>query len=1082
MIYGSSRITQTITGTIPGAVVGPTGPTGPTGATGTTGPSGNTGPLGPTGLGISGATSSGSSITFFTTASFTFSNLQGNAGTANGNEFYVLTDLGVRSEPLSVDFVSTDESQYAAGVTAYFRSLNISGTNPVAPAFGNFVGISSDIATVFIYGATLQDSSMPFGNTGEIIYVSGDAGFGIGLLKAAAAPNTKWVPSERQLIIDQAMTREVIYLNKNWKSTSTASFDFLPPAVEFNYYGGRTGDTYGTSVVENIISPIFTYNTDQQFVLPGNPLGSAAGVSLTPHIILGFTSGATMERITFHTASGISQANTYLPQNYSREKMGSCCLCKPDSTDTKCLDYVSKNYCDSVSGVFNTSSCVNRSTGSDCYFEGACCVYDPQTELSRCINTTGEKCAEYNGLFYASKSCNNVWVNGELFTCPADICNVGNKEIGRCCVSGRCFNLSSADCNSVFGSIFFRGSTCVSEEGDPVCCCDAYDITGACCKGKQCLPNKTPAECMGLEGVYQGVGTKCSEVTCCGYTFTNDYFIGACADSCKALGRNQTYSCLNPGDKLGGGYFVGFVGMPNPCDPYVNPLLAHGEPLECMIYPRGTLPTIPDWYLKTCSGGSGGDNTGSIDYFARTYPNILPKDSLDSRCMLKAGVPFVQQAYALNGITWPSELMFFGGTNYTPNRGAFAYTLVGSGLAVEFSEGNGDPTGSEGTSSSMYRYLANEVYGHDINTPYSSKDIHILWALIVAPEDIEVSSAIGGATGGSRQLSWGMMQGCHQADADGKPVTLVNDYSIPTYPVDGLLTTRLHDASSKANPSFWFRDYTGNGQQDSNAYNRFCFGNGPAWDSSVSEETITTDIDAFKIAYAEMWNRKNPLTSAIRQISNINESGLYGHKDWYLPSIVELNYIYNNIAGINAGLAVNGHQIIAGNEYWSSTSVSRLKSWDAFDPLDKDLYKTENIDPNIEPYLSDTRLTSDMGDEFENEIPFGLSEDTAYSFTMAVSNGQKMLTQVFNANTGEESKLGMMVSRNRTARVAQVRPVRRIPLVVTCSGFYFSEDILKNYWSSETNGCSSCLDIVEDMCENHPTGPERCPGCGQYGG
>ena len=101
---------------------------------------------------------------------------------------------------------------------------------------------------------------------------------------------------------------------------------------------------------------------------------------------------------------------------------------------------------------------------------------------------------------------------------------------------------------------------------------------------------------------------------------------------------------------------------------------------------------------------------------------------------------------------------------------------------------------------------------------------------------------------------------------------------------------------------------------------------------------------------------------------------------------------------------------------------------------------------------------------------------------MAVSNGQKMLTQVFNANTGEESKLGMMVSRNRTARVAQVRPVRRIPLVVTCSGFYFSEDILKNYWSSETNGCSSCLDIVEDMCENHPTGPERCPGCGQYGG
>jgi hypothetical protein len=122
--------------------------------------------------------------------------------------------------------------------------------------------------------------------------------------------------------------------------------------------------------------------------------------------------------------------------------------------------------------------------------------------------------------------------------------------------------------------------------------------------------------------------------------------------------------------------------------------------------------------------------------------------------------------------------------------------------------------------------------------------------------------------------------------------------------------------------------------------------------------------------------------------------------------------------------------------------------------LDKDQYTLENIDPQIEPYLSDTRLTSD-----DNE--FFATEDEAYKFTMAVANGQKMLTQVFNGSSTEE---GMMKSRNRNARVANLRPVRRIPLIVTCNNFYYSPNILNNYWSAGSTGCASCLDIVEGMC------------------
>jgi hypothetical protein len=384
----------------------------------------------------------------------------------------------------------------------------------------------------------------------------------------------------------------------------------------------------------------------------------------------------------------------------------------------------------------------------------------------------------------------------------------------------------------------------------------------------------------------------------------------------------------------------------------------------------------------------------------------------------------VQQAYALNGITWPSETLFEGGFSYNPNRGTHSYSLIGSGLAVEY---------LDGTEDNLYRYLASRVYGNS--------SIHVLWALIVAPEDVEIS--------GGRALSWGMMQGCVNANSSGEPVQIVNE-EIPTYPVDGLLTTRIHDATSKENPQYWYR-----GTTDTNAYNRFNFGNGPAWEFNVSAESINNNINEFKSAYSDMWDRKNPLDSAIRQISIINQNNLYGHNDWYIPSITELNYIYSNVAKLNAALAVNGEQILGGDEYWSSTSVSRLQYWDPAEPLNKDLYSLEPINSQLEPYLSSTRLTSTNNN-------FNLNEDSAYKFTLAVSNGQKMLTQTFNDLTQNAS--GRMNSRSRSSKIANLRAVRRIPLVVTCGGFYYSDNILNTYWKSGTTGCSSCLDHVEGIC------------------
>lgn len=1031
MIYGSSRITQIVPENIPGASRGPTGNTGPTGSTGPQGSSADNGPRGPTGAGITGATALGNNIVFYGNGlSFAFY-ARGMTGISapNIDPFFRIRPVG---SPTTLTDVSTNfvfgnilDFYPFNSETVRFKSLTITG---IAPGVTSFAGISSDVDTVYLFGKTLADVNIPIGNTGELIYINSAIGFGTTPKKGAAAPNTNYSPEKSQLIVDQKFSRESIYQNKNWSSVTTPGFRFNNLENSLLYYAGLTTDQFGTSLVQNVISPEFQYNLDTAAFELVRPVDT---VSLTQTIFIGLTSGSTFDKIQFLNSEGISYTNKFLPQNIKRDVIGSCCYCKNSFTDKVCLDYVSKAYCDAISGSFGVSACVDRTTSADCFYEGACCIYNPETQSTTCLNTSAERCQQFGGVFNEAKTCNNVWVNGSLFTCPADICISGSNQLGKCCVTGRCYNLTNADCVSIPGSVFVPGRTCTSEDADYECCSLSYDVRGACCTGGNCIDGVHPQTC---NGIFQGVGTRCREVNCCGYSFSDDYFKGASAyaTSCKAFGSQQIYGCLQPGDRLGGGYFVGFVGMPNPCDSFLNPALAFGEPLECMIYPRGDLVNVPSWYLKTCKGVSGEDNAGSIQYFNRTYPKVLPKNALDSRCMLKAGAPIVQQAYSVNGIQWPSELMFVGGTNYSRNRGTFSYTLVGSGLAVEYLD----------QTNNLYNYLATKTYG--------ATGIHVLWALIVAPEDVEVSNDISGGTGGSRLLSWGMMQGFHKANSSGVPTSIVLEET-PTYPVDGLLSTRIHDATSKNNIDYWFRSAT----TDSNAYKRFSFGNGPAWGTGVVEDTITTNKNAFKTAYNNMWNNKNPETSAIRQISDINASQLYGHNDWYIPSITELNYIYNNLEELNAALAVNGDQIFGGQEYWSSTSVTRLKSWSAFDPLDKDQYILQNIDTQIEPHLASNRLTS------ENNS-FNLSEDDAYKFTLAVANGQNMLTQVFNSS--ETNTVGMMRSQNRESRVGNLRPVRRIPLIVTCNDFYYTYSMLNNYWTSGSSGCSSCLDKVEGIC------------------
>jgi hypothetical protein len=1006
--------------------IGITGPTGGTGPSGPTGPTGSNSVFGSTGNGITGATGDNGSLStaikFFANGlSFAFVSLKGpfDDGANDTTSFFTIKPMGVYKEDVSNNIGPDIETDYfKSDASVIFDKLNLT-SNLVT-----FTGTQST-NTLSLFGSTLGNIFV-LGNTGELLYVSSQ-----GITKARGAENTKWDPKQNQMYLDFVSMREPMEWNKNYGVGVSGSFEFqsyrnLVNPTSFIFYntGNVGGVTNGTGSFATTFEPDFIDNSSGIYVL--NRASTSADnipnkINLTMYF--GVTGGSLVNQINFMPLSGYTALDTFTPQNFDRTKIGSCCYCDDDSKQKTCLDYISQEFCISVGGIFNTNSCDNRTTGSDCFFEGSCCIYDNETNESKCLNTTQEKCSLYNGYFFPGKVC-NLWEGEEYFSCPTNFCTINQR--GKCCVKGRCFQLTEAECSGIPSSLFIAGATCTSELDDAECCA-ANNLFGACCLTGGGCENTMPAACNDI-GTFMGSGTTCGTQSCCGQVYQDNYFTGVCANSCKAYGENQNFNCLNIGDKLAGGYFAGFVGMPNPCSNFSQPNVAFGEPLECLIKPRGANYLDTRWRCKTCIGNATGSNNGSIKYFARTYPEILPVEALQTKCLLKTGVPFIQQVFELGNVSWPADVMFKGTIAYSANNGTYSYNLINTGIAVEYFEENNN----------LYKYLAKQVYGAD--------NIHIMWALIVAPEDA--------TSGQSRNLRWGMVEGRHKANANGVPQKALLE-EVTTYPVDGLLTTRIYDETSTQTPGLWFRDMDENGI-DEYAYLRFSTGSGSFWNASVNQTEITTDIQKFKEAYTQVWQDNNPFDSALRVISNINSSSLYGYGDWYIPSITELNYIYNNIEELNNGLMIDGSKPLVEKEYWSSTSVGRLQSWDQQDFKNKDYYRLEQIDARLEPYLATSRLTS-------SNQTFQFTSDDAYKFTMSVCNGQKMLTQTFNSSNPTD--MGRMTSKDRRIKGAALRPVRRIPLVVTCDGFFYNENIMNGlYYTDPNNKCASCIDKLEGLC------------------
>ncbi len=102
--------------------------------------------------------------------------------------------------------------------------------------------------------------------------------------------------------------------------------------------------------------------------------------------------------ITFISSDIFNDTNT---TTFGKKIFGSCCYCNNDGSKT-CLDYVSKEFCETtLNGSFSFTACANRRI-QDCDDFGSCCIN------GTCVDTTRSICQKYGGSFDSSGSCSSL--------------------------------------------------------------------------------------------------------------------------------------------------------------------------------------------------------------------------------------------------------------------------------------------------------------------------------------------------------------------------------------------------------------------------------------------------------------------------------------------------------------------------------------------------------------------------------------------------------------------------------------------------------------------------------------------------
>ena len=461
VVYGSSRI-QDIS--VLGSITGPTGNTGPTGPTGNTGSTGdgitfNEG--GTYGITGPGTAYGGGTITFTVDTGVNFGVTGATGATGDGIDWWSTTTvhdevsiLDAKKGPDYGEIFASIErySAYATGgSTAEFRTLTVSGRD---------ISIIGTTQGIHLSGTTYEYGRL--GNTGELIHAYRG-------LSAQGTPNTFWNNNETTLKTRLAVFRESTDSNMNLLDSVSVT--------NTKAVGSPTGAT-------GEVVPFTHISTD------GNG---------KTQIQSGLHMGLTGTKKVIHESSTITHDTQY---SAFVSNIGSCCYCTDSTVEGQddypgCVDYVTEEYCNNLGGVYDSSTCLARPEGPNCYSEGACCVNGicAETSLNKCRNV-------YGGFYVEGSTCVDVDMLGG---CP-EPCEI----VGACCVEGSCYQMSEYQCSFEPNSAFMgEGSAC-----DDVNCC-IEGVIGGCCVDEVCYET-SPAICVTLQstdgspGVFWGTGSSCA--------------------------------------------------------------------------------------------------------------------------------------------------------------------------------------------------------------------------------------------------------------------------------------------------------------------------------------------------------------------------------------------------------------------------------------------------------------------------------------------------------------------------------------------------------------------------------------------
>lgn len=885
-VYGSSIPSNLVFSGV-GFVTGSTGATGPVGATGLslTGPTGSTGPQ------FRSADIQGGTFNlYYEGLTFAFS-VTGPSGSLQRRTDVTFEIREKGSADAHSIYIGPDESD--------LYKFNFKTIRVVGEGSG---GISGDA----FYIKSPATTNGFIGATGSLFYINtGTGGFGL-KIDGTNDENTNYY---RSIITPNGSSKLGITLDTfSFKINQNYDTEFKPGVLNanINWVSGTISD-FSTFLNYIDIDYSLLTSTSDLFLRTDQSVFSTfrnnVSNSITPKIVFraeGITLNSSATQYNPQQVSFTGTTIVYGKETYADSVLGSCCYCSVDQTGSSsilhksCIDYASKDFCESIRGNFSFKSCSDRYLDNDCYSGGACCVNGV------CLETNSELCNKVFGTFYPNVRC------GDL----EEGCPTGCILEASCCIDGTCYSLPATDssidlCDELGGS-YNAGVTCGSRN----CCVEGF--RGACCVGKDdCYDDSTPIECKNIGGVYQGPGTICASTTCC-KDQEKSSTLKSMAFTANAIDVPTT---LKVGDSFGGGIVAGFVGYPPP------PGLAGDD----SYFARGEVISEIENNILNSVKRYVAVNGVYNPVTKCNCSNFAPSRYVDMTKLARSnGNPLFADVKSISGVKENYNLTF-------SNR-----------LSDVCLYNDGRPCNDSGSklygynSILAYKQLCKQIHGDDVPTA---------WVLIVSPEDF-----------GGDSLSFGMSLSVNgfntPAGLENYGNSLWQNNVMTPYGTtvfDGLLNTRMMDETSIERNNWYIPStYTIDGKietLDPLAYSRFRHSRNNYWQSEIDIEKMSRNSGYFKEKYREMWTAINTSDTALYQVSQKNKESYNGYSDWYIPSALELNIINYNLDQINLGIINNTSgdwTTISNLPYWSSTTGSKLVTINPYNTAIK-TYESHNL-------------------------------------------------------------------------------------------------------------------------------------------